>query len=54
MTFHPCESLDEVLDVALVGGIAALEGRATPGGTTGPATKRRSNRRKDDGDTARA
>jgi ATP-dependent Lon protease len=25
MTFHPCETLDQVLEVALVGGLGALE-----------------------------
>ncbi|WP_027481470.1 endopeptidase La [Deinococcus pimensis] len=55
MTFHPCESLDEVLEVAIVGGLRALEGRAsgTAGGGATP-TKRKSNRRKDEGDAARA
>ena len=54
MRFHPCETVDQVLDVALVGGLAALE---TPRGETGtelpvkaPA-KRRTTRR---GDGARA
>ncbi|GEM47124.1 endopeptidase La [Deinococcus cellulosilyticus] len=28
--FHPCENLDQVLDVALVGGLKALEGKTTP------------------------
>ncbi len=41
MTFHPCETLDEVLDVALVGGLAALEGKSAP--------KRKPRGRKDEG-----
>ena len=28
MTFHPCENLDQVLEVALEGGLAALERQA--------------------------
>lgn len=30
ISFHPCENLDQVLDVALVGGLKALEGKITP------------------------
>nr|WP_041231108.1 endopeptidase La [Deinococcus peraridilitoris] len=41
MTFHPCETLDEVLDVALVGGLQALERR-------GSTAKRKPARRKND------
>ena len=44
MTFHPCETVDEVLNVALVGGLKALE---TPrdGSVAVPPTKRRTGRR---------
>ncbi|WP_216321598.1 endopeptidase La [Deinococcus aestuarii] len=46
MRFHPCETVDEVLDVALVGGLAALErGTDAPVEMTPPAPKRRSTRR---------
>jgi ATP-dependent Lon protease len=37
MTFHPCETLDQVLEVALVGGLQALE--RTPIADTAPAKK---------------
>ncbi|MFN8509708.1 MAG: endopeptidase La [Deinococcaceae bacterium] len=33
MQFHPCDALDAVLDVALVGGLAALEGKPSPSRT---------------------
>ncbi|WP_034385378.1 endopeptidase La [Deinococcus sp. YIM 77859] len=43
MRFHPCETVDQVLDVALVGGLRALE---TPrDGTAVPAPKRKATRR---------
>lgn len=44
MRFHPAETVDQVLDVALVGGLKALE---TPreGVTPPPASKRRAARR---------
>lgn len=44
MTFHPCETVDEVLNVALVGGLKALE---TPrdGTVAAPPAKRRTGRR---------
>ncbi|MBB6099623.1 ATP-dependent Lon protease [Deinobacterium chartae] len=40
MTFHPCENLDQVLDVALVGGLAALEGRSGKSGKRTRKTER--------------
>ncbi|MCP2014973.1 ATP-dependent Lon protease [Deinococcus sp. HSC-46F16] len=46
MRFHPCETVDQVLDVALVGGLKALE---TPRGeaaeVAAPPAKRRATRR---------
>ncbi|WP_420595359.1 endopeptidase La [Deinococcus sp.] len=50
MAFHPAENLDQVLDVAIVGGLAALE-RGTPSGpTSGAAPKRAPRRKRDAGD----
>jgi len=46
MTFHPCETLDQVLDVALVGGLRALE----RGGDGGSNPKRKTTRRSKTGD----
>lgn len=46
MRFHPCETVDQVLDVALVGGLKALEtprGEATE--VAAPPAKRRTTRR---------
>ncbi|GGR40190.1 endopeptidase La [Deinococcus ruber] len=37
MRFHPCETADQVLDVALVGGLAALEARGNGGGSVSTA-----------------
>lgn len=43
MRFHPCETVDEVLDVALVGGLKALE--APRDGSAPAPAKRRNSRR---------
>ncbi|MBB5234940.1 endopeptidase La [Deinococcus budaensis] len=40
MRFHPCETLDEVLDVALVGGLKALETPRDGSGVTPPPPAR--------------
>ncbi|MFC3832659.1 MULTISPECIES: endopeptidase La [Deinococcus] len=46
MTFHPCETVDEVLNVALVGGIKALETpRDGSAVVPAPPAKRRTGRR---------
>ena len=46
MTFHPCETVDEVLNVALVGGIKALETpRDGSAVVAAPPAKRRTSRR---------
>ncbi|PYE52915.1 endopeptidase La [Deinococcus yavapaiensis] len=45
MEFHPCETIDEVLDVALVGGLAALERREGE-----PPKRKTSNRRSKNAD----
>jgi ATP-dependent Lon protease len=49
MRFHPCETVDEVLDVALVGGLKALErgaGLSNIGSNVAPETpKRKAGRR---------
>ena len=56
MTFHPCETADEVLDVALVGGLKALEARGNSGGSLplviAPEAKPKASRRKRGGDEA--
>ncbi|WP_425147941.1 endopeptidase La [Deinococcus sp.] len=52
MRFHPAETADQVLDVALVGGLAALEARGHGGGSVTPETKPKSSRRKRGGDEA--
>ena len=52
MTFHPCETADEVLNVALVGGLKALEARGNGGGSVAPETKPKASRRKRGGDEA--
>ncbi|KEF33410.1 DNA-binding protein [Deinococcus sp. RL] len=49
MRFHPCETVDQVLDVALVGGLKALETPRGPAAgaaeTAPPPAKRRTSRR---------
>ncbi len=40
MFFHPCERLEQVLDIALVGGLAALEGKPTRAKRTGKVSGR--------------
>ncbi|GHF41784.1 ATP-dependent Lon protease [Deinococcus metalli] len=45
MTFHPCETVDEVLSVALVGGLKALETPRDGSAAVVPPTKRRTSRR---------
>ena len=52
MTFHPCETADEVLNVALVGGLKALEARGNGGGSVVPEAKPKASRRKRGGDEA--
>ncbi|MFC4452275.1 endopeptidase La [Deinococcus sonorensis] len=52
MRFHPAETADQVLDVALVGGLAALEARGTGGGGSKPKATRR--KRGEDGAPATA
>ena len=47
MSFHPAETTDQVLDVALVGGPNALEARGSGGGS---AVKPKLPRRKRGGD----
>jgi ATP-dependent Lon protease len=49
MRFHPCETVDQVLDVALVGGLKALETPRDGSAPTAPApAKRKSTRRSPD------
>ncbi|MDL2343760.1 endopeptidase La [Deinococcus sp. MIMF12] len=46
MRFHPCETVDQVLDVALVGGLKALETpRGEAAGVAAPPAKRKTTRR---------
>ncbi|MDZ7705361.1 MAG: endopeptidase La [Trueperaceae bacterium] len=51
LSFHPAQNLDEVLEVALVGGLAALEANGDGGE---PATKSGKKRRKSESAAARA
>ncbi len=53
LDFHPSESLDEVLDVALVGGLKALEANGDGGDGNTPKKNSRK-RRKNDGTAAQA
>jgi len=48
MAFHPAENLDQVLDVSIVGGLAALERgvQAAPSGGEGGEPVKRAPRRK--------
>lgn len=55
MRFHPCETVDEVLDVALVGGLKALErgaGLSNVGGNVTPETPKRKTGRRGAGASA--
>jgi ATP-dependent Lon protease len=52
MTFHPCDTADQVLDVALVGGLKALEARGNGGGSVVPEAKPKPSKRKRGGDEA--
>ncbi len=52
MHFHPAETADQVLDVALVGGLKALEARGNGGGTVTPEAKPKPARRKRGSDEA--
>jgi ATP-dependent Lon protease len=52
MRFHPCETLDEVLDVALVGGLKALETSRDGSGLTPPPLKGRRAARRSPGASA--
>jgi ATP-dependent Lon protease len=45
MTFHPCETLDEVLEVALEGGLAALEKKGLSGNAKKTVRKARTDTR---------
>ncbi|WP_019587533.1 endopeptidase La [Deinococcus apachensis] len=52
MRFHPCETVDEVLDVALVGGLKALETPREASGVTPPPPKARKTSRRSPGASA--
>ncbi|THF69763.1 endopeptidase La [Deinococcus sp. Arct2-2] len=52
MRFHPCETVDEVLDVALVGGLKALERGAGLSNVPAPETPKRKTGRRGAGASA--